>query len=94
MAKLATLPLSELKLDPTLVDGCADSAHRRDALAEQLAVARDMQLSTVALGVAQHADWSLLGELGCDAAQGPFIAPAMEESGLLHWLTQRRSLSP
>lgn len=92
MAKLATLPFSEVRLDPTLVHGCAASARQRMAIEATLAVARSMQLSTVALGVAQRADWELLGVLRCEGAQGPFIAPAMEESGLLHWMAQRSSL--
>jgi EAL domain-containing protein (putative c-di-GMP-specific phosphodiesterase class I) len=50
-----------------------------------IALARNLKMTTVAEGVQERADWDLLAELGCDVAQGYFIAHPMNEEGLDAW---------
>lgn len=86
--EIFTIPFSALKLDRSCVDGCATTPTRRAMVEAALAIARNLKLSTVAVGVTQRPDWELLVDLGCEFAQGAFIARAMPEQGFAVWLTQ------
>lgn len=86
--ELLTLPFNELKLDHTCVDGCSELPVRRAMVEAGMAIARNLQLATVAVGVIQRPDWELLADLACDVAQGPFIARPMPEAGFAVWLPQ------
>ncbi len=86
--KVLEIPFSELKLDRAFVDGCSETPGKRAVVEAGLAIARNLKLSTVAIGVRQRPDWDLLAELGCEVAQGPFIARPMPETGFDIWLPQ------
>ena len=86
--EILEVPFSELKLSAAYVDGCSESPAKRAVVEAGLAIARNLKLSTVALGVVQRPDWELLATLGCDVAQGSFIARAMPEMGFGIWLPQ------
>ncbi|MBI3568172.1 MAG: EAL domain-containing response regulator [Gemmatimonadetes bacterium] len=86
--ELLKIPFNELKLDGTFVDGCSETASKRAVVEAGLALARSLKLTSVALGVAKRPDWNLLAELGCEAAQGQFVANPMVESGFTIWATQ------
>ena len=51
-------------------------------------LARDLGMTAVAEGIEQQADWDLLDSLGCDVAQGYYVARPMSEQGLEQWLPQ------
>jgi EAL domain-containing protein (putative c-di-GMP-specific phosphodiesterase class I)/ActR/RegA family two-component response regulator len=82
------MPFSELKLDRAFVAGCSAVPGKRAVVEAGLAIARNLKLSTVAVGVAQRPDWDLLADLGCEVAQGHFIARPMPEMGFDIWLPQ------
>jgi len=86
--EILKIPFSELKLDRAVVDGCSEAAGKRAVVEAGLAIARNLRLSTVAVGVTHRPDWELLADLGCDAAQGHFIAHPMPEMGFSIWVTQ------
>lgn len=86
--EVLTVPFNELKLDRTCVDGCSEQPVRRAMVEAGMAIARNLHLSTVAVGVIQRPDWELLADLGCEFAQGPFIARPMPEAGFAVWLPQ------
>jgi EAL domain-containing protein (putative c-di-GMP-specific phosphodiesterase class I)/FixJ family two-component response regulator len=86
--EILQIPFNELKLDGAFVDGCSEIASKRAVVEAGLAIARNLKLSTVALGVVQRPDWDLLADLGCEAAQGRFIAHPMTEMGFGIWLPQ------
>ena len=60
-------------------------------------MARQLGMRSVAEGVADRADWDFMRALGCDVAQGFFIAQPMPGSDLLQWQagweTRRASLT-
>ena len=86
--EILEIPFNELKLNRTFVHGCATTPGKRAVVEAGLAIARNLKLSTVALGVTLRPDWDLLSALGCESAQGPFIANPMTELGFGIWLPQ------
>ena len=86
--RLHQTPFTELKIDRQYVNGCATSAAARSIVEASLALARTLGVVSVAEGVNNREDWNVLNEIGCDRAQGYFIARPMPEHGLEAWATQ------
>ncbi|MEO8361609.1 MAG: EAL domain-containing response regulator [Vicinamibacteria bacterium] len=91
-AQLTRIPLTELKVDRSLVTNACNSQAGRDLLKSTLDLARTLKISSVAQGVETQEDWDLLRQIGCDMAQGYFIAKPMDEGTFLR-LTRDRTLS-
>ena len=53
-------------------------------------MARKLKISAVAEGVETESDWRLLERLGCDLAQGYFIAMPLPGEDFLDWARKRR----
>lgn len=85
MLQLSRVPCSELKVDRAFVNGASENVHLRILLESALDIARRLRLKVVAEGVETLKDWALLRELGCDEAQGYFIAKPMPGEVLLLW---------
>lgn len=88
LSALQTLPFHEVKIDRSLVHGCATSAKQRAVVEAALTLARNLEMTSVAVGIQHRPDWDLLDELGCDAMQGYLIARPMREEGLEAWEAQ------
>jgi EAL domain-containing protein (putative c-di-GMP-specific phosphodiesterase class I) len=86
--RLHQTPFTEIKIDREFVHGCATSASNRSIVEASLALARSLGVVSVAEGVSDRAEWNLLDELGCDHAQGFFIARPMPEHGIEAWAAQ------
>jgi EAL domain-containing protein (putative c-di-GMP-specific phosphodiesterase class I)/CheY-like chemotaxis protein len=89
MQQLSRIPFSELKIDQSFVFSALENESSKVILASSLEMARKLGLKAVAEGVETRAHWNLLQSLGCDIAQGYFIAKPMEagafEEWALHW---------
>lgn len=55
-------------------------------LQSSLDMAKKLDITAVAEGVETQADWNLLRQLGCDLAQGYFIARPMETGAFMNWV--------
>jgi EAL domain-containing protein (putative c-di-GMP-specific phosphodiesterase class I) len=88
LEQLQQLPFSEMKIGREFVEGCVTSPAKRSVVDACLALARSMKLLSVAEGVPRKDEWDLLESLGCDVAQGSFIARPMSEEGLEQWAAQ------
>jgi EAL domain-containing protein (putative c-di-GMP-specific phosphodiesterase class I) len=87
LAYLRKLPVSELKIDKSFVMGIA--AHKLgDAAIVRSTndLGHNLGLSVVAEGVEDEQTLDMLGSMGCDAAQGYFIARPMPAPDFDHWL--------
>ncbi len=71
------LPVVEMKVQGTFVRGCANDRVRQAVCAHIVAAARDNGVRSVADGVASHADFAILRDLGFDRVQGPLFAKPM-----------------
>ncbi|HYW04069.1 MAG TPA: EAL domain-containing protein [Gammaproteobacteria bacterium] len=89
MAYLQQLPVSTIKVDKSFV-GDIDSNDRNAALVRAtIEVAHTLGLRVVAEGVESERALGILRELGCDMAQGYFIARPMPLADLAEWMEQR-----
>ena len=74
LVQLHRLPFNEIKIDRAFVADCARSGESRSIVRMIIDLAHALGMTTVAEGVEDMAALELLRALGCDAAQGYFIA--------------------
>lgn len=74
LVQLHRLPFSEIKVDRTFVAGCTTSAESRSIVRLVVELAHALKMNAVAEGVESAEALRLLREMGCDDAQGTFIA--------------------
>jgi EAL domain-containing protein (putative c-di-GMP-specific phosphodiesterase class I)/ActR/RegA family two-component response regulator len=91
LAQMRDIPFDELKLDRSFVHGASRDPSLRAILQANLGMARQLGLRTVAEGVEDREDWTCLGELGCDVAQGYFVARPMPAAEIAHWVNEWRA---
>ena len=82
---LRRLPLDELKIDRAFVDVMFRSKEDKEIVATLIRLAHGLGLQVVAEGVENEQTMDLLQEMGCDRAQGYWIARAMPAADLPVW---------
>jgi len=92
MQQLSRIAFTELKIDQSFVANAARQDSAMVILESSLDMARKLQISAVAEGIESQADWDLLHKLGCDVAQGYFIAEPMEGIACLDWARKWKML--
>jgi diguanylate cyclase len=90
LVRLRRLPLTELKLDQTFVGGITTVRKDKEIVRATISLAHRLGLSISAEGVTDEATMSALAELGCDSAQGYYIAAPMIPSEFPSWLQESR----
>ena len=85
MQQLTRLPLSELKIDQTFVTGASNNSILEALIETSAAMAKRLNLKTIAEGVETADDWDVAARHGCDAAQGYFVAKPMPGDKLPGW---------
>lgn len=85
LVQLARLPFSELKIDQMFVKTLSSSEESRKIAAAVIGLGKSLGLNVVAEGVEDEAALNHLIELGCDEAQGYFIARPMDWSAASAW---------
>lgn len=93
MERLQRIPFTELKIDRRFVSVALADAEARGIVEANVSLARSLELRTVAEGVETIEDLRLMRALGCDSAQGYFIARPMPPAELPRWLAGQRLLS-
>jgi len=88
MQQLSRIPFTELKIDQSFVMSAVEKESSKVILGSSLDMARKLKLKAVAEGVETRAHWNLLQKLGCDVAQGYFIAKPMAAAAFLDWVLQ------
>jgi EAL domain-containing protein (putative c-di-GMP-specific phosphodiesterase class I) len=88
MQQLSRIPFTELKIDQSFVFSALEKESSKVILSASLEMARKLGLKAVAEGVETRAHWNLLQSLGCDIAQGSFIAKPMEAAAFEEWALQ------
>ena len=85
MQQLTRIAFTELKIDQSFVLNAAKQNSARVILESSLEMARRLGITSVAEGVETQAHFDMLCALGCDLAQGYFIARPMECADLIDW---------
>lgn len=86
MVQLVRLPFSEVKVDKSFVMTVRRSQESRTVIKSIVDLGRSLGLRTSAEGVEDAASLELLRQVGCDMAQGFYIAPPMYGDEVLKWL--------
>jgi EAL domain-containing protein (putative c-di-GMP-specific phosphodiesterase class I) len=94
MQQLGRIPFTEMKIDQAFVLNAADHPNLEAMLDTSLALARRLNLKSVAEGVETARDWDLLLRLGCDIAQGYLIAKPMPGAALPAWYAAWQAAAP
>ncbi len=82
LVQLHRLPFNEIKIDRAFVGGCVTSPESRSIVRLVIDLAHALGMTAVAEGVESSAALRLLRDLGCDEAQGVFIAEPLDAVAL------------
>jgi len=86
---LRKLPVSQLKIDKSFVIGMAAHEEEDEIIVRSTTdLGHHLGLQVVAEGVEDRPTFDKLGDLGCDAAQGYYMAKPMTPADLAVWLRQ------
>ncbi|EGN75904.1 EAL domain-containing protein [Idiomarina sp. A28L] len=85
LVQLARLPFSELKIDQMFVKTLSSSDESQKIVGAVIGLGKSLGLNVVAEGVEDEEALHHLIDLGCDEAQGYFIARPMDEQAALAW---------
>jgi diguanylate cyclase len=88
LAYLRDLPVSQLKIDRSFVQDMGRAHDDAVIVRSVVDLARNLGLHTVAEGVEDGSTWQQLTELGCDSAQGYFLAKPMPADRFESWLVE------
>ncbi len=88
LAYLRDLPVSQLKIDRSFVQDMGRAHDDAVIVRSVVDLARNLGLHTVAEGVEDASTWKQLTELGCDTAQGYFLAKPLPVDGFESWLAE------
>jgi EAL domain-containing protein (putative c-di-GMP-specific phosphodiesterase class I) len=95
MVQLARLPFSELKVDKSFVMEQRQTRESRTIIKSVIDLGHSLGLMVSAEGVENRETLEYLDDLGCDLAQGYYIARPMPGDAVKLWLEQRwRSFRP
>jgi EAL domain-containing protein (putative c-di-GMP-specific phosphodiesterase class I)/ActR/RegA family two-component response regulator len=87
LEQLTRVPFTELKIDQTFVTGCAANVASGIVVESSVQLARKLGITSVAEGVESLADWQMVKAMGCDIAQGYFLARPMDEALFVEYCT-------
>ena len=85
LVQLARLPFSELKIDQMFVKTLANSEESQTIVKSVVSLGKSMGLNVVAEGVEDSWALEFLRSIGCNEAQGYFIARPMDDVSAIAW---------
>ena len=89
MVQLYRIPFSELKIDLSFVKKVTTEPEALAIVKMTIMLGHELGMTIVAEGIEDRASWDLLHELGCDIAQGYYIARPMPGEKILAWSKDR-----
>jgi len=90
IARLRSMPLDRVKLDPSLIADIEISEKARVAVQAVIQLIKGVGCEVVAEAVETVAQADILRAMGCDTVQGFIFAPAMFEQDFLAWTASGR----
>ena len=92
LAYIRRLPVKEMKIDRSFVRNMVTDKDDAVIVRSTIELGHNMGLKVVAEGVEDHAALMMLTKLGCDEAQGFFIAKPLPPDEYEAWLRHRRAV--
>ncbi len=89
LERLAGVPFTELKVDRSFVKHASTRKASRAMLESSLEAAAKLQIVAVAEGIENRTEWELVRTLGCQLAQGYYIARPMDAEDSQVWFESR-----
>ena len=86
LAYLKNLPANEIKIDKSFVSNMANDKKDKSIVKAAIDLGHNLGLKIVAEGVEDEKTFDLLNEMGCDYAQGFFMAKPMLCDDLMEWM--------
>jgi len=85
------LPISEIKIDASFVQGCATNKGNANVCKSMIQLAHNFSRKAAAVGIEANDDAQELKSLGCDLGQGYLFGRPMTEQQLIAMLTTGRA---
>ena len=89
LAYLRELPVTELKIDRSFIQGMTEDSPNATIVRSTIDLGRNLGLQVVAEGVDSERVWDHLHALGCGLAQGYYLSKPMPADQLTRWLRDR-----
>ena len=86
LAYLKNLPVDQLKIDRSFVMNMLDDPNDAIIVRSVIDLGHNLGLQTVAEGIEDGKTWAQLAALGCDSAQGYYLARPMPAEELAAWV--------
>jgi EAL domain-containing protein (putative c-di-GMP-specific phosphodiesterase class I) len=86
LSQLHRVPFTELKIDRTFVSGMVNSAESKAIVDTCILLGHNLKMTVIAEGVEDQETFDLLQQMGCDNAQGYFIAKPLPITQFETWL--------
>ncbi len=90
LSQLHRIPFTELKIDRSFVCNMGKDDEARAIVKTCIMLGHELNMRVVAEGVETEEQLELLKQMGCDLAQGYFIAKPMPGSELMDWAKTRQ----
>lgn len=87
LARLSSIPVDEIKIDRAFVSRLANGSRDAGIVGAMIDLAHALGVPSVAEGVETAEEWRCLKQLGCDGAQGWYIARPMAADQFTAWVT-------
>ncbi|MBL3601510.1 MAG: EAL domain-containing response regulator [gamma proteobacterium endosymbiont of Lamellibrachia anaximandri] len=86
LQQLHRIPFSEMKIDKSFVIRATSDKEALAIVKMTILLGHELGMKVVAEGIESQETWNLLSDLGCDVAQGYFIAKPMRGEQLPEWV--------
>jgi diguanylate cyclase (GGDEF)-like protein len=88
LSYIMRLPVQELKIDRSFISRMVGNDEVSTIVRSTIELGHNLGLKVVAEGVEDADGWQMLQNLGCDDAQGFFMAPPLSPSDLQRWMKE------
>lgn len=88
LAQLTDVPFDQLKIDKRFVHRAYANSTTKAIFVASRDMGAQLGMEVVAEGVEDRFDWNWLQKMGCDVAQGHFVARPMPAEALPTWLSE------
>ncbi|WP_437883906.1 oxygen-sensing cyclic-di-GMP phosphodiesterase DosP [Pseudomonas sp. LRF_L74] len=87
LSNLVNLPVTEVKIDRSFIDRCAEESRLQSLVAAVIGIGHNLGLTVVAEGVETQAQRTLLGQYHCPVLQGYLFSRPLSPDETLKWLS-------
>jgi diguanylate cyclase (GGDEF)-like protein len=86
LSLLANLPIHELKIDKSFIDDILTDEKAKRLVHSIISIGKDLKLTTIAEGVEEQTQLTILQDFGCDLIQGYYYSKPLSKIDLLTFL--------